>query len=258
MAPPKQPWFRFYVEACTDRKLRRLTPAERWLWVSVLAAAKQSAVEGFLLLTEREPLTVDDLADLAGMKPKEVQTGLDRMIDLGLLHHDSDVNALYVVAWANRQYASDDGSARTRKHRAGNVPPDPVPTDDGTFHQRSRNGLATAKQRRRNGPDTETDTETEKTPAESSTSAVAARSVISAFWEASNPRPAVKFIALVKIAEVFIEAGWTEAQLLAGLRKTRAFTKDSIEFTLRAGVESTPVSNREQTMRNLAAFAEEG
>jgi len=96
-------------------------------------------------------------------------------------------------------------------------------------------------------------------PVEASPSAVVrARNVVSAFWKTSNPRPAVKFIALVKIAEVFIEAGWTEAQLLAGLRKTRAFTKDSIEFTLRAGVESTPVSNREQTMRNLAAFAEEG
>lgn len=95
-------------------------------------------------------------------------------------------------------------------------------------------------------------------PAVASPTAEAARSVVSAFWEASNPRPAVKFIALVKIAEAFIEAGWTEAQLLAGLRKTRAFTKDSIEFTLRAGVESGTESKRERTMRNLAAFAEEG
>lgn len=95
------------------------------------------------------------------------------------------------------------------------------------------------------------------TPAEASPSAEVARSVVTAFWESSDPRPAVKFIALVKIAEVFIEAGWTEPQLLAGLRKTRAFTKDSIEFTLRAGVETVTDSKRQRSMANIQAFGRE-
>ena len=41
-----RPWFRFYVEAMRDPKMRRLSPAERWLWVAVLAACRESWIPG--------------------------------------------------------------------------------------------------------------------------------------------------------------------------------------------------------------------
>lgn len=173
MPPAKQPWFRFYVEATTDRKLRRLTPAQRWLWVAVLAAGKQSPRAGWLMLTERERFTTEDLADLAGMRGKDVDEGLARMSELGLLEEDDTVGALRIVAWAKRQYDSDDVTARTRKHRSGNGhEPDP-PSNDGTLHQRSGNGEGTFRERQWNGPDTDTETETEPPPPTPSTSPVA-------------------------------------------------------------------------------------
>lgn len=119
MAPPKRPWFRFYTEALTDPKLRRLTPAQRWLWVAVLGAARQSPTPGVLMLTESEPLTCGDLADLAGMPEKATREGLGRLEELGLVAVDDD-GAWSVPKWNDRQFESDDTTARTRKHRQGN------------------------------------------------------------------------------------------------------------------------------------------
>lgn len=153
MAPRKQPWFRFYVEAVGDLKLARLTPAQKWLWVVVLAAAKQSAVEGWLLLSERVAMTTADLARMADMRERDVAAAVEAMEALGLIEFDSDIGAWRVVAWSRRQYESDNVTDRTRKHRSRN--------DDGTFHQRP-------KERSGNGDGThqitETDTEPETTP----------------------------------------------------------------------------------------------
>lgn len=129
MAPPKMPWFRFYVEAAGDRKLRRLTPAERWLWVMVLAAARHSPVPGVLLVTDDEPMTTTELADFAGMKEREVTAGIEKMDRLGLLFERGD-GAIVVPKWDARQPVSDDITARTRKHRARAArtkPPDQDP-----------------------------------------------------------------------------------------------------------------------------------
>lgn len=54
-------WFRVYHEAVFDRKLRRLPPWARWLWVTVLTMASMSSRRGYILnATER------DFADTAG------------------------------------------------------------------------------------------------------------------------------------------------------------------------------------------------
>lgn len=152
MAPRKQPWFRFYVEAVTDPKLRRLTPAQKWLWVVVLAAAKQSHIEGWLMLTEREPMTAKDVADLAGMKEREVASGIDALVRLGLLEFDAVLGSWQVVAWDRRQYPSDDATTRTRKHRM-----ERVGAANGTAMERSINGDGTDQRQR-------TDTDPEEEP----------------------------------------------------------------------------------------------
>lgn len=126
MAPPKRPWFRMYVEAFSDRKLRRLTPAERWLWVAVLGAARKSPAPGHLMLTERVALNVEDLADFAAMDESEVETGLARMVDLGLL--ELDAGAWSVPKWGDRQFESDVTALRMSKRRRS----DAVTTSDVT------------------------------------------------------------------------------------------------------------------------------
>lgn len=118
MAPRKRPWFRLYVELIWDRKIRRLTPAHRWLWVSVLACARQSPIPGHLMLSEKQPMSWEDLADAASMKLSDVEKGTDKLHDLGLIEYDQTVEAWFVPKWNDRQFESDETTKRTTKHRS--------------------------------------------------------------------------------------------------------------------------------------------
>lgn len=151
MAPPRKPWFRFYVEAVHDRKLRRLTPAQRWLWVAVLAAARQSPVPGVLLVGEGQPMDAVDLADYAAMPVKDIEKTLPAFEKAGMLTNDG---AWRVTNWNERQFESDCSTERTGKHRAMQR----QRNDDATFHQRSKNGDGTADRTR---PEAEAEAEAE-------------------------------------------------------------------------------------------------
>lgn len=149
MPRPARPWFRFYVEALSDRKLRRLTPAQRWLWVAVLGAARMSPEPGVLLVAENEPMDEHDLADIAAMPVRDVEKALPLFERAGMLHRD-DAGAWVVTNWSGRQYESDNVTARTRKHRSkehGRNVPTNVPTSTVGTDQK-----------------TETDTDTENPP----------------------------------------------------------------------------------------------
>lgn len=130
MAPKKQPWFRFYVEAVRDRKLRRLPPAQRWLWVTVLALARQSPEPGRLLLAAGdEPVGVDDLVDEAAVRAADVRAGMAAFERARMVERD-DAGVWVVVNWSERQFESDNTTARTAKHRSKergrNVPSTPI------------------------------------------------------------------------------------------------------------------------------------
>jgi hypothetical protein len=149
MPRPSRPWFRFYVEAVHDRKLRRLKPEHRWLFVACLAAARQSPEPGVLLVGEDDPMGLDDLADVAAMPPRQVEQGMDVLTEVGVVEWDDALGGWFVPAWQDRQYESDDVTQRTRKHRLerSNDVPTNVPTSfPGT------------------PPDTETDTDPLKPP----------------------------------------------------------------------------------------------
>ena len=131
MARPARPWFRFYVEAMRDMKLRRLTPAERWMWVGVLAAARDSCVPGTLLIAQGFPYTIDELATFVGVRSREMAAGMEKMISLGMVVTMLD-GAWSIPAWNDRQYESDSSTIRTAKHRSkeqdGNVPGNDIVT----------------------------------------------------------------------------------------------------------------------------------
>ncbi len=150
MPRPARPWFRAYVEMFHDPKIRRLAPAQKWLWVAVMGAARESCEPGRLVIAAGVPMTESDLADYAGMRRPDVIDGLELMFKLGLV---VDEDGTWVVPkFAERQYESDNVTARTAKHRSkernGN--------DVGTFQPRSQEHV-------RNTPETETETETDKT-----------------------------------------------------------------------------------------------
>lgn len=121
MAPRKRPWLRLYVEVIWDRKIRKLDPEHRWLWITVLAVARDSVVPGHLLLNEATAMDADDLADAASLPVKSVKSGLDRLTKLGLIEWNADLGCHEVPKWKERQYESDDVAKRTTKHRSKNA-----------------------------------------------------------------------------------------------------------------------------------------
>lgn len=118
MAPPKRPWFRLYVEIVWDRKVRRLNPAHRWLWVTVLACARQSPQPGVLLVTRSEPMGPQDIADASALTVSEVGKGLRELHKAGMIERDDERQAWFIPKWNERQFESDETTKRTTKHRS--------------------------------------------------------------------------------------------------------------------------------------------
>lgn len=110
------PWFRFYCETIWDRKLRRLDPSHRWLWATVLACARQSAVPGVLLIAG-QPMDVDDLADAANLPAPVVDDGMRAFCDLEMVIVDG--GAWVVINFNKRQPA--DSTERSRRSRSNGV-----------------------------------------------------------------------------------------------------------------------------------------
>lgn len=108
MARKPMPWFRVYVETMHDRKIRRLKPEHRWLWIVVLAMTRQSPVEGALMISETEPAQAFDLADMAGLTERQTAAGLEHMEQVGLIERCPDSGTWTVPAWSSRQFASDN------------------------------------------------------------------------------------------------------------------------------------------------------
>lgn len=142
------PWFRFYTEAPTDRKVRRLRrPDHKWVWVCAMCLARSSPVPGSLMISETEPVNVDDLADLADVPISRVAAALDAMAAVGLVEFDDVAGCWTIPSWATRQFASDTSTDRVRAHRQRTGR-----NDDETLQTRSTG-------RYRNAPETETETE---------------------------------------------------------------------------------------------------
>lgn len=118
MARTKLPWLRLYTETPTDRKIRRLDPAHRWLWIVVLCAARMSPKPGALLVDEGDPMDIRDIADLADLHPKTTRSGMSALVKAGLLEVDLDGDYWKVTRWDDRQFKSDDAGARSQQWRA--------------------------------------------------------------------------------------------------------------------------------------------
>lgn len=112
------PWFRFYTEAIYDRKLRKLKPDVRWLFVVCLSLARRSPLPGVLMLTESEPVDWDDLVDAAAMTLPAVEKGMTALDRGGLVKFDDGfLHAWFVPKWDERQYESDSSTERVKRFR---------------------------------------------------------------------------------------------------------------------------------------------
>ncbi len=170
MATRQLPWLRLYVDTIHDPKLRRLPPAQRWVWIAVLVCARSSPVPGTLLVSVSETfqkqevvaLSVEDLADAAKVGVEEVSSALSAFERQDMIEMDEKTGAITVKHWSRRQFESDTSTERVRSHRERKRDWN----DDETLHARSSNGAVTS-------PDTDVSDSGESvfTPAHASTHA---------------------------------------------------------------------------------------
>ena len=115
MTPLPKPWFRFYRETITDRKLARLTGEQRHLWTVLMALALDR--DGFVQLTDGVPYTPEELADLSGIQNLEsVIEALEWFKRVGMIAMYEN-GVIELLNWGERQFASDHSAERTRVYR---------------------------------------------------------------------------------------------------------------------------------------------
>lgn len=160
MARPVRPWFRVYVEMFPDRKIRRLRPAQRWVWVAIMGAARESPEPGKLFVAPGLPMSMDELADYAGVTRREAHAAVSAMAAMSMVTCDNGLIA--VTNWDSRQFESDDTTARTRAHRERSSPP-PMERSKERSNPVHRNA---PERTRAFATETETETETEEHPSD--------------------------------------------------------------------------------------------
>jgi hypothetical protein len=102
-------WFRLYHEVLDDPKILKLNPRLFRMWVKLLCLASQENRDGILP-------DLDTIALRLRLDRASARRGAGALENAGLLTRGAD-GALRPHNWANRQYASDDVTARTKKHK---------------------------------------------------------------------------------------------------------------------------------------------
>lgn len=139
------PWFRFYVETFADRKIRRLTPAQRWAWAAILGAARESPKPGLLYVADGLPMSVKELATYADVRLADARKALELCVAMEMVTV-SDDGLVSVTNWVKRNPESDDVTARTRTHRERSKERDnPVPTNVPSNEVRNVNGTNSSR-----------------------------------------------------------------------------------------------------------------
>lgn len=77
--------------------------------------------------------------------------------------------------------------------------------------------------------------------------------VVRAAWDRRDPKPTVPFVALVKMAERFLAAGWQPQQVEDALASTQAFTDHAVEFTLNRAHRHRPSGPSPRQQRKAEA-----
>lgn len=125
----------------SDRRMRKLSDSDRWVWVGILIVAKLADAGGDLLLADGSRVGAEDISDIIASDFDVVKESIKTLKSAGLLVEKRGL--LSVPTWQDRQYESDNVTARVQKHRAN----------------RNRNGKETLQNVTSNEIETPPDTE---------------------------------------------------------------------------------------------------
>ncbi len=159
---PKMVWLRLYTEITWDHKLRRLPPAQRWLWIAMMCVAGKSPRPGWLYLAEGVPAKLEDLADEAAINVKEVKAALAMFEQQHMIEFVEGV--WHLLNWNKRQFSSDLSTDRTRKWRQRERHSDVTETSQERSREHSGDvpGTKLEHQSDVTGTHSDTDTDTEE------------------------------------------------------------------------------------------------
>ena len=121
------PWFRMYSECVDDEKLRLLAFEDRWHFVAILCCKASGIID------EAGPLLRRKVAVKLGLDTAALDEAIRRLSEVELI----DKETLQPLAWARRQFKSDDSTERVRAYRErmkrdGNVSETAQETDTDT------------------------------------------------------------------------------------------------------------------------------
>jgi len=104
MPRKRLPWIKLWFEMLGDPKMTRLSSVEKWYWIGILLLAGQSPIRGKLMLTDTEPMSMEDIAAALSLSPEEIpqlENCIAKLERLGSLIWNS--NCLEVVHFLERQ-----------------------------------------------------------------------------------------------------------------------------------------------------------
>jgi len=230
-------WLRLYTEIKNDRKLRRLPPAQRWLWVVILTMSKESPRQGLLLLSEGVPVTAEDMADAAAVPFEEVQDGLKAFEALKMLEKSNDV--WHLVNWDKRQFVSDNSSDRVKKHRSKQKEKTVSSINNETLQKQNCNVSETP-------PETETETETDHNDNDDD-NAREEENFVKVYEQ--------EFGRLISPSEMenlqsYVDSGMEQSVVCEAIKRARANGKTTVKYA--AAILNKWLSNQVTTMAGVA------
>lgn len=115
----RKPWFRTWDEMLTDPKMFDLPDSQWGIWLKFLCLANQQTQRGFIIIESSKKPAINTLATALHTRSDRLLTALRQFADRNMVEYDLDDNDGWVniTNWNNRQFASDDVTARVLKFK---------------------------------------------------------------------------------------------------------------------------------------------
>lgn len=118
-----KPWLKLWTEILYDRKLLRVAPAWRWVWVGLLCLARECEADGALLNVEGQPMDDVEAASALGVDATTWAAARDYFRRVltddkqGTMLQVRADGALFVTNFAARQSPDATHAARQERYR---------------------------------------------------------------------------------------------------------------------------------------------
>jgi len=133
-------WFRFYNDATHSKKLTRAAGVlgieymtALGYWSAVLCMANESPVRGWLMYSEKTPLSTTDFGTVFRVTECTAEAVIAALVSSELLRKVG--KRLQVIGWNERQRQSDCSTERVRKHRANQAKSAQIELDGNGFNE---------------------------------------------------------------------------------------------------------------------------